>query len=61
MEAYTSFAQVYDMFMDNVPYDEWGEYIADVFKENGISEGVIVDLGCGTGKLSRYMAKKAMT
>lgn len=58
MEAYTSFAQVYDMFMDNVPYDEWGEYISNVFKENGIKEGVIVDLGCGTGKLSRYMAKK---
>lgn len=24
MEAYTGFAQVYDTFMDNVPYDEWG-------------------------------------
>lgn len=24
MEAYTSFASVYDTFMDNVPYDEWG-------------------------------------
>ena len=27
MEAYTSFAQVYDMFMDNVPYDSWCEYL----------------------------------
>ena len=27
MEAYTGFAQVYDTFMDNVPYDEWGEYL----------------------------------
>ena len=23
MDAYTGFAQVYDLFMDNVPYDEW--------------------------------------
>ena len=23
MEAYTSFAQVNDLFMDNVPYEEW--------------------------------------
>ena len=23
MDAYTGFAQVYDMFMDNVPYDSW--------------------------------------
>ena len=27
MDAYTSFAQVYDLFMDNVPYDEWCAYI----------------------------------
>ena len=25
MEAYTSFAEVYDTFMDNVPYEEWAE------------------------------------
>ncbi len=23
MEAYTGFAAVYDIFMDNVPYEEW--------------------------------------
>ena len=25
LEAYTGFAAVYDIFMDNVPYEEWGE------------------------------------
>ena len=25
MEAYTGFAEVYDEFMDNVPYDEWAD------------------------------------
>ena len=29
MEAYTSFARVYDMFMDNVPYEVWGRYIVE--------------------------------
>ena len=24
MEAYTDFAYVYDVFMDNTPYDKWG-------------------------------------
>ena len=24
MEAYTGFAEVYDLFMDNIPYEEWG-------------------------------------
>ena len=29
MEAYTGFAEVYDLFMDKVPYEEWG---ADVYR-----------------------------
>ena len=27
MDAYTGFAQVYDLFMDNVPYEDWKNYI----------------------------------
>ena len=58
MEAYTSFAQVYDLFMDNVPYEQWGEYLAELFKEYGVESGLLLDLGCGTGKLTRYLAEK---
>lgn len=58
MEAYTGFAQVYDMFMDNVPYDKWCDYLEKKLKENGIDEGIILDLGCGTGKMTRIMADK---
>ena len=25
--VYTSFAEVYDAFMDNVPYEEWCTYV----------------------------------
>ena len=57
MDAYTSFAQVYDLFMDNVPYEEWGQYLSALFKENGIEDGLLLDLGCGTGKLTRIMEK----
>ncbi len=56
--AYTSFAQVYDLFMDNVPYEAWGDYIASRLREAGITDGVVLDLGCGTGKLTRIMAAK---
>lgn len=56
-QAYTNFAQVYDLFMDNVPYEEWGQYIAEVLQGAGITDGIVLDLGCGTGKLTRFMAE----
>lgn len=56
MDAYTSFAEVYDMFMDNVPYEEWRRYLTELLKEYRIEEGVVCELGCGTGKMTRLLA-----
>ena len=55
MDAYTSFAQVYDLFMDNVPYDEWCAYICEILKSMELQTPVL-DLGCGTGELTRRLA-----
>ena len=48
MEAYSGFAEVYDLFMDNVPYEIWGEYLLDRLLEYGIRDGLVLDLGFGT-------------
>ena len=56
MQAYTGFAAVYDTFMDNIPYEEWCEYLTGLLKEQGVTEGLLLDLGCGTGSLTELLA-----
>lgn len=58
MEAYTSFAAVYDTLMDNVPYEAWANYVEHLLKEYGISDGLVLELGCGTGNLTGALAKR---
>lgn len=58
MEAYTGFALVYDQLMDNVPYQDWCEYLTGLLREYGCREGLVLELGCGTGSLTRLLAAK---
>lgn len=58
-EAYTSFAEVYDLFMDNVPYDEWADGLDSLLKKY-LPEGIegkplVLDMGCGTGQITRRL------
>lgn len=57
MDAYTSFARVYDTFMDNIPYEKWGEYLIGLLREYEIEDGLVLDLGCGTGSMTEILAK----
>ena len=58
MEAYSEFAQVYDLFMDNIPYDQWCEYLVTLLKKYGVDDGLVLELGCGTGNISEALRRK---
>lgn len=51
MGSYENFARVYDELMDNVPYEEWSKFIIDILRGKKITDGLVLELGCGTGKL----------
>ena len=56
MDAYTSFAEVYDTFMDNIPYESWSQYVISLLKEYGVDDGLVLELGCGTGNMTRLLS-----
>lgn len=58
MASYESFARVYDLFMDNIPYEEWCEYLQQVLKRGGVDDGLVLELGCGTGTMTQLLAER---
>lgn len=56
-DAYTGFAEVYDLFMDDVPYAQWADRVTGLLREHGITDGLILELGCGTGTFTELLAK----
>lgn len=58
MEAYRNFAQVYDLFMNDIPYTEWVEYLINIWKKYNCKPKLIAELGCGTGNITIELAKK---
>lgn len=58
MEEYTGFAAVYDRFMDETPYDVWCENIVRELGAHDIWDGLVLELGCGTGCMTELLAGK---
>jgi len=58
VEKYTDFAFLYDEFMEDTPYDEWCVFICDKLKSRGIIDGLVCDLGSGTGEMTVRLKEK---
>ena len=56
MEAYSQLAQCYDLFMDNVPYEDWLDFVNKIFAKYNIPKGLVLDLGCGTGTFTEMLS-----
>ena len=56
MNAYEVFASVYDELMDNIPYDDWCAYIIQVLQKYRVTDGLVCELGCGTGEVTERLA-----
>ena len=56
--SYNSFASVYDELTKNVDYGRFADYVCEILNNNGITDGLVLDLACGTGSLSVLLAAK---
>ena len=57
MPAYQDFASVYDLFMEDVPYDAWCSCLTGMLQSEEIAEGLVCELGCGTGSMTERLAR----
>ena len=55
--AYSGFAGVYDEFMDDIDYEAWADCIIRLLRVNGIRDGLVLDLGCGTGTMTGLLSR----
>lgn len=55
--SYTSFAKAYDLFMGDIPYEEWLRFIRGILEENGICGGLVLELCCGTGAFTELLSQ----
>lgn len=57
MSFYSGFAELYDLFMEEIDYKAWCGYVEGIFERYGIMPAKILDTACGTGNITIQMSK----
>ena len=57
LDQYAAFAEVYDLFMDNIDYGQWFACIRELLEQQNIQDGIVCELGCGTGTMTELLAE----
>lgn len=61
MKAYSVFAHIYDKMMDNIPYEEWKDYLLRMMYLYRVSPSAsIAELGCGTGTMTGLLVEEGL-
>ena len=58
MRAYEALARVYDRLSGDVDYAAFADLYEKIFRREGLSPQLVLDLGCGTGILTLLLAKR---
>ena len=58
MQAYEALARFYDGLNEEVSYAAFADFYEAAFRRAGLSPSLVLDLGCGTGKMTVELASR---